>query len=413
MATFLFIHGTGVRENDVANSVKLIEAGISGFNQLKEAHSVKFCFWGGELGTPTRTTFLSIPDYESRGGEVVVDEKGESNGLWELLYADPFFEINLLIIKASGAEKESKAITAMRKDLKSKLDGLTKIKQELETLLVKGGLQQHFESCRKSVSDSSEFQSLIDVAVPPMGPYRRATARSICALSAITSNNELIFPRFQEDRELRKEIIDKLTSELGGEEAFIPSWVAKPFIKGFLKHVHSQFGRYVRDNYRFVGDILLYQTKGSTIRKAIKAKINECDGPVVILGHSLGGIASFDMLVEEAKAHPNGDSQILNKVTMFVTVGSQVPFLYELNCLQSLRNDGKPEQAEKLPLTFPKRWLNCYDPNDLLSYVAEGLFPGNLVKDIPVKSNTVFPEAHSAYWSQQTMWKAIEAGLTQ
>ena len=75
--------------------------------------------------------------------------------------------------------------------------------------------------------------------------------------------------------------------------------------------------------------------------------------------HSLGGVACVDLLVEAA----------LPQVELLVTVGSQAPFFYEIDALQSLRF-GVP-----LPEHFP-RWLNVYDLRDFLSYVAAGVFAG-------------------------------------
>ena len=72
-------------------------------------------------------------------------------------------------------------------------------------------------------------------------------------------------------------------------------------------------------------------------------------------------------------------------------MGSQSPLLYELGALRSLKR-GQP-----LPSAFPP-WINLYDPNDLLSYVAEKLFPGR-VNDIKVQSGELPLAAHSAYWN--------------
>ncbi|HEX3140362.1 MAG TPA: hypothetical protein VHQ87_09915, partial [Rhizobacter sp.] len=137
-----------------------------------------------------------------------------------------------------------------------------------------------------------------------------------------------------------------------------------------------------------VGDILLYQSRGEEIRKFIRSKIEQATGPVTLLAHSLGGIACFDLL-----ALPNPP-----KVERLITVGSQSPLLYEIGALPSL----KPPQT--LPQGFP-RWLNVYDRNDFLSYVAKGLF--STATDLEVDSGQPFPDSHSAYFSNDAVWDAV------
>jgi hypothetical protein len=44
-------------------------------------------------------------------------------------------------------------------------------------------------------------------------------------------------------------------------------------------------------------DILLYQARGGRIRDFIQQKIEQVEPPVVLLAHSLGGIACVDLLV--------------------------------------------------------------------------------------------------------------------
>ena len=64
----------------------------------------------------------------------------------------------------------------------------------------------------------------------------------------------------------------------------------------------------------------------------------------------------------------------------------------------------------KLPSNFPE-WLNIYDRNDFLSYVGEEIFPGK-IKDVEVKSQQPFLQAHGAYWKNDkvydTIWQKME-----
>ena len=145
-----------------------------------------------------------------------------------------------------------------------------------------------------------------------------------------------------------------------------------------------------RSVYPGVGDILLYQTRGQVVRDFIDGQVQTADKPLIVLAHSLGGIMCVDLLAER---------DLSDRVKLLVTVGSQAPFLYELDALSGLR------WGEVLPQYFP-RWLNVYDRRDFLSYVGGGVFPGR-VRDEAVDSRQPFPQAHSAYWTTGRLWNLI------
>ena len=67
---------------------------------------------------------------------------------------------------------------------------------------------------------------------------------------------------------------------------------------------------------------------------------------------------------------------------------------------------------ERLPPSFPL-WLNLYDPNDFLSYVAEPVFQTAGICDVRIDSGQPFPEAHGAYWTNDATWRAIRAFVVQ
>ncbi len=138
-------------------------------------------------------------------------------------------------------------------------------------------------------------------------------------------------------------------------------------------------------------DVLAYQANGNSIRAFIRRRIEEVSeaGPVVVLAHSLGGIAAFELLATAP----------LDKVEGLITVGSQAPYMYEIGAL------AKVPFGVSLPAEFP-RWLNIYDRLDFLSFVGEALFPGR-VQDVEVDSRQPFPASHSAYWTNPATWKAI------
>lgn len=143
-----------------------------------------------------------------------------------------------------------------------------------------------------------------------------------------------------------------------------------------------------------IGDILNYQAVGSQIRDLIRKKIESIPGDIMILAHSLGGIACFELMIESRRNGANG----LSAVKGLITAGSQAPLLYEFAALQTL------PKGEPLPNTFPA-WLNLYDENDLLSYRANSLF--EVKPDKQVDSMLPPLQAHSAYFELDETWNAI------
>jgi pimeloyl-ACP methyl ester carboxylesterase len=144
--------------------------------------------------------------------------------------------------------------------------------------------------------------------------------------------------------------------------------------------VERRRGAITDATHPMAGDVLLYLSRGEQIREFIRACCRDATPPVVLLAHSLGGIACLDLLA----------THDIPGVVQLVTVGSQAPFLYELNALPSLPY-GRPLRPD-MPA-----WTNFYDPRDLLAYVGEKVFPGR-VTDVPVSSGNPFPFAHSDYF---------------
>ncbi len=125
------------------------------------------------------------------------------------------------------------------------------------------------------------------------------------------------------DSTLRDDVVESLSNEIYYAEAGLGDWLKEQIMK--LKNPSLSVityglkrGRGLISDFTnpMVGDILLYQGRGQKIRGLIESYITEAEPPVVLLAHSLGGVACVDLLAEKQ----------LSKVKLLVTVGSQAPY---------------------------------------------------------------------------------------
>ncbi|MDJ0718376.1 MAG: hypothetical protein QNJ54_29810 [Prochloraceae cyanobacterium] len=396
MVTIIFVHGTGGRKKDYAITFQQIETILD-----KRKPEVKLvpCLWGEAHGTKLNARGASIPDYELTKGESKLSNQEDAQVLlWKELYRDSFYEIRLLGLRELQEQYIPMGISPSQ-ELNSRIEQLISC-SELKTQLERFEIAKVFEQACQIVtgSESKLFERLLETASRPLEQEYAAIARAIIAETRILCKELGIYPPLLVDSKLRDEAVDCIYSQLTQDiqsRGLIGDWLKGQFaglatVWG-TNRIKRERGALSDAAYPFAGDILLYQAKGNKICDYIQRQIELVDSPVVLLAHSLGGIACVDLLVRKN----------LPRVELVITVGSQAPFLYEIDALQSL-SYGRP-----LPEHFPK-WLNIYDLRDFLSYVGdrEGIFKGRM-KDVKVDNKQPFPEAHSAYWSNPDVWNEI------
>ena len=266
---------------------------------------------------------------------------------------------------------------------------------DLAAALAAAGLAGTFESARAGIANSPLYRQALAAAGDSIGALRLAVARAIVA-EALAEHEDADTPVVP-DAAARDQVVRLLAEDLGGQERGVPNLVADP-VRGHALRLATVRARRLRGALTdaadpSAGDVLLYQARGDRIRAFIAKRVATAAEPVVLLTHSLGGIAAVDLLA----------TRPLPSVRLLVTVGSQAPFLYEIGALSSLAHD------DPLPAHMPA-WLNIYDPDDLLSYVGAPLFPGQ-VEDVEVSNGQPFPQSHIAYWANPKVWDAIVSRL--
>lgn len=243
-----------------------------------------------------------------------------------------------------------------------------------------------------------------------------AVARAVVATGFLLADDQDLATPARTDSALRDRLVDGFAQVLAGVQidtvvtsrGLLRDHLIKPLV-GLAAyagasiasdHIRRRRGAIHDSVTATAGDILLYQARGAGIRHFIQDRITSSPGPVVLLAHSLGGIACVDLLILEN----------IRKVELLITVGSQAPFFYEINALQSLEyRDLPPEQ--RLPDHFPRRWLNFYDLRDFLSYVGQPLFGNDLVTDVCVDNRLPFPDSHGGYFTNDDVWRTVLSSL--
>lgn len=398
MTTVIFVHGISVREPVLSQTFTQIKGKLQ--EELPNLTVVSSA-WGDSLGARLNADGASIPLYDSTRNDNQAIQPDENIIRWAQLYQDPLYELRLLSLKTP----EERDFTPGQEEPSQKLD--RRVQQfepsdELQAKLKECGIADVFAKARQNVIESPAYQEALDTISDTLTEYRDAIARAIIAESIAICGKQEKFAPILNDSALREDVVISLSSEIYYAEAAIGDWLKEQLAKllqppatGYLKRKRGVISDVT---YQAVGDILLYQGRGQKIRDLIFSYIKDAEPPVVLLAHSLGGIACVDLLVEQLL----NEEKVIKKVELLITVGSQAPYFYEVNALQSLEFNS--DRNQRLPKGFPE-WLNIYDLQDFLSYIGGNIFPS--VQDILVDNQQPFPQSHSAYWSNKATWKAI------
>ena len=399
MVSLVFVHGTGGRQVAYAETLKHMEQALQRW--IPKSVLVP-CLWGNDLGAKLNAGGASIPSYSEAKGGLTPSPEEENIRFWAALYQDPFYEMRLLGLRPLQDTAYVPGRLTPAQQLQQRVEALAKA-DELRAQLNQLGIGQVFDQACEIVvgPDSKPYQRLLDTAPSNLSEDYGAISRAIVSASRILCKEREIYPWLLVDDALRDQAVDTLQETLSAGEAAmgVGDWIkglVTDVALGFgTNKIKRQRGAIMDGAYPFAGDILIYQAKGKEIRRFIRDQVlsDRVEPPVVLLAHSLGGIACVDLLIEEDLTH---------KVAGLITVGSQAPFFYEIGALQTL------PYGQSLPGHFPARWLNIYALRDFLSYVGDqpGIFPGRVV-DVLVNNQQPFPEAHGAYWANDETWKAI------
>jgi hypothetical protein len=395
----IFVHGTGVRRERFARLSDLVLDNLG--SRLPQAE-VSAVYWGDAHGASLGAGGVSIPRRGRARGPSDATPLDEEAAVWGLLLVDPLCELRVLAecglqdddIGAPGVLAEGRQVARALEALPAALSA----DPPASGIAQAAGGMANVLAAVQAVASAPEFGDACDTAVdaPAVRELVTSTARAVVAHALAAVGDEVVCTGDERDR-----LVDLVSARLGGTGRF-PGERVGAVLGTLALRLTTQP---VLDRWRTplttgavpaLGDILRYQARGGPLRDRLEQAIVSQDGPTVVIGHSLGGIA----LVDSCALAAIGQTA-LPQPLLLVTVGSQAPFLHELGALTGL-----PPSAG-LPPGFP-RWLNIYDRRDLLAYRAEPVFTDDSrVTDHEVSSRQPFPLSHSAYWKLDAVYDRI------
>ena len=367
--------------------------------RIRPADTINECYWGGRFGARLNARGVSIPSGEApRGGgerSAVVSEDDVEVASWALLEHDPLYELRLLSAGDAPAEQPSNAAQCGR-DLAASVRRLP-ASLSVRVRAAAAGLADALPASVEAVLGSGESDDVLEREATLGGMLHSVLARAVVA-DALTRTDEALGGTLPLDGTQRDELVAAIATELGGSDRRLSRSLGRfgstvALRLGATRPMERRRLALTEASAPVAGDVLMYFARGDRVRDFIAEAVTAVDGPVVLVAHSLGGIASVELLA----------TRELPTVRLLVTVGSQAPFLYELDALPTLAF------GAELPATVP-RWVNIFDRRDLLAYTGAGIFPGR-VEDREVDNRAPFPRTHTAYFANERFYAVLDEVL--
>ena len=177
------------------------------------------------------------------------------------------------------------------------------------------------------------------------------------------------------------------------------------------------------------GDAVAYQKVSSTstttyddIHQRVQAAIHDLyvgglgsqPKPLLVLAHSLGGHIMSNYIWDMQHSSNPGlpPFERMNWLSGIVTFGSNLPlFTFAYSNVVPIKFPPTPLRND---LKAKARWLNFYDPDDILGYPLKPISPGYrdvVDADIAINAGSFFsswnPLSHQGYWTDNDFTKPV------
>lgn len=235
---------------------------------------------------------------------------------------------------------------------------------------------------------------------------------------------------------------DEVNKRLGKEKAKHVTWgeihwadVLAPRQAAYLKRANKNNDLDLLTLRRFlisaVGDASAYRKTADRkesayveIHQKVSAIVKELDDPgqpkkpLIVMAHSLGGhiMSSYIYDLQKRQNRQSGISKFrqMKTVAGFITFGCNIPLFtsaFEKDDIKPIKFPGawlSPANKDRA------RWLNFYDPDDVLGYPLKPIndaYNKVVNKDIPINVGGVIsswnPLSHGKYWTDNDFTKPV------
>ncbi|TWF47575.1 hypothetical protein [Neorhizobium alkalisoli] len=171
----------------------------------------------------------------------------------------------------------------------------------------------------------------------------------------------------------------------------------------------------------FIGDVFRYLREADPRQKIREVVSNDIIAaakdlkqgePLVLIGHSMGGIILYDLLSDpEAVAEMSGAIGRDLKVDLFLSVGSQIALFEEMKLYKASSTDYSAAGKRVPSPAVVQAWWNAFDKMDVLSFVTETVFDGP--KDFSVDTVAGVRDAHGAYFLSAMFYTRLNVRLKE
>jgi hypothetical protein len=411
MGTLVVVHGAGVRDPGIDQLEINIKNGIADIAELKGL-KVVMCRWGPEVGSmPARVSETLPKEVITRAAIQTPDDEQLEAARWSLLFDDPLFELR--VAQAAPAGEAAGIAIGQVLAAQAAIEALQGLTSQADLPGPDTGTsRQEFAEAVAAIANSQELGMAADAAGTAADKeFVEAVARAVVA--ELIARHRLDAPGTQPAVAVNGAIRDQLVATLAERLAPDGTRGAIGWLKGRVGGFIAKRATALAADRRMaaqeassglVADVIHYLRRGHRIAEYVADCLKGADGPVIALGHSLGGIVLVDVL--SRAEHP--------PVDLLVTVGSQAPVLYAYDALERPRDarDGGPRYSMEHPPFTP--WLNIYNRNDFVSFLADDIFSHEIEQDLPIVDQELhlpeaFPAAHGAYWTDKETFRFIAA----
>ena len=394
----VFVHGITVRQDRFE---RLLGDVRDGFSEAGSPLAVSGCYWG-DLGRSASYSGASIPRFlaGTRAIGTVAPPQGDA-ALLMVLLEDPLAEL-VGLRDAQEFGLEAVGFRPVPPEVVQRNDVLRAAEEPVATRLTAAAAEftgphtplnaeQIAAVVHRVLAEAARADRALDAA-RLCGPTSRAITAGL--YQAAVSDEDLAGEfRWNQAAEV---VQAALNEQLGGQRGLFSDLASDALTVALRNGLRK---RIMPGLSLFLGDVLAWFANRKAILERVAQAVQTAgtDGPLVLVGHSLGGVIAFEYCLQADR-----------DVELLATVGSQVGVFGERGVLSA----SMPAAAGKLEA--PARvgtWRNLYDPDDALSFLAAPIF--TRVSDIELDTRAPFPAAHSEYWNLPNTYATLTTVMTR